>query len=246
MEKQDFDIETFIMDAVLAGRLHPGARLGEAPLAKLFGTSRTKVREALVKLQTRGIVTVSPRRGWFVAQPSAEEARDAFHARKIVETGLLLSAPGVPETALAALRTHLAAEQRSLESDEIGTRTCLLGDFHIILANLIGNGLVSDIIRDLTARTTLISMLYQPKDKAEQSSHDHEEILAALEDGDLTAAAALMSAHIDHVENGLNLSATPDPMSGLREAFSTFTASAPRPDSPPGIPSPLDKETSGP
>jgi DNA-binding GntR family transcriptional regulator len=129
----------------------------------------------------------------------------------------------------------LAAEQRSLESDEVGARTCLLGDFHILLANLIGNGLVSDIIRDLTARTTLISMLYQPKEKAEQSSHDHEEIVAALENGDLSTAADLMSAHIDHVENGLNLNATPDPMSGLREAFATLTASAPKPDSPPGV-----------
>ncbi len=224
MSPQVVDIEEHVLAAVLAGRLAPGTRLGEMQMAELFGVSRTKVREALVRLETRGIVTVSARRGWYVVEPSVEEAAEAFEARKIVETGLLAAARGLDAAAVARLRRHLEIEHAALCGDDVGARTCLLGDFHIHLADLLGNRVIAEIVRDLTARTTLISMLYQPKDKAEESSHDHEEIVAALEAGDFAGAARLMSAHIDAVEAGLDLSRRPDPLAGLRDAFTSREA----------------------
>lgn len=47
-----------IVDAILAGKLAPGARLGEQLLADLFQVSRTLVREALSRLAARGMVQV--------------------------------------------------------------------------------------------------------------------------------------------------------------------------------------------
>ena len=55
----------------------------------LIGVSRTMVREALIRLETRGIVHVSPRRGWFVVEPSLDEAQEAFQARCAIEMGFL-------------------------------------------------------------------------------------------------------------------------------------------------------------
>ena len=69
------DIADRIVAAILAQKLAPGARLGEQPLSLLFDCSRTLVREALMQLAARGIVTVSARRGWFVVQPSEAAAR---------------------------------------------------------------------------------------------------------------------------------------------------------------------------
>jgi hypothetical protein len=80
-----------IMEAVMARKLAPGARLGEQQLAMLFDCSRTIVREALTRLAARGIVTVSARRGWYVVEPSQDEAREAFEARRVIETGLIRS-----------------------------------------------------------------------------------------------------------------------------------------------------------
>lgn len=56
-------IDRAVVDAVLSGRMKAGARLGEAQLGQLFGVSRTVVREALIRLETRGIVQASARRG---------------------------------------------------------------------------------------------------------------------------------------------------------------------------------------
>ena len=76
-----------VVEAILAQKLAPGERLGEQALAENFGVSRTMVREALMQLQARGFVEVQSRRGWYVVEPSADEARDAFAARRIVEAG---------------------------------------------------------------------------------------------------------------------------------------------------------------
>jgi len=222
------NIEDAILSAILAGRIAPGTRLGEQKLGDLFGVSRTRVREAMMRLETRGIVQVSARRGWYVVEPSTEEAREAFHTRRVIETGLLRSVRRISPQAVRILRRHVVAERDALESGDPGHRTCLLGDFHIHLADLLGNRLLAKIVRDLTARTMLISMLYQPAERAAESSHDHDDIVAALEKGAFVRAARLMERHIDHVESGLDLETKPDPLAGLRELLSPSAFHPPR------------------
>src|SRR5690606_18113582 len=82
-------ISNKIVEAILSQQLAPEARLGESELATLFNCSRTIVREAMLDLAARGIVTVIPRRGWFLTQVDAEMARELYDARQIIETGLL-------------------------------------------------------------------------------------------------------------------------------------------------------------
>ncbi|WP_439517982.1 GntR family transcriptional regulator [Hydrogenophaga sp.] len=213
------DIAQRIIEAVLAQRLAPGTRLGEQSLSMLFDCSRTLVREALVRLAARGIVTVSSRRGWYVVQPSHEEARDAFEARRVIETGLIRSARQIDRNALRRLRQHLKQEQAALKGDDVGQRSYLLGDFHVCLAECLGNQLLADTLRDFTARTTLIAMLYQSNHDAVQSCQDHVDIVAALERGDVEAAEQLMATHIGQVQAALRLGATNDPLADLREAL---------------------------
>ncbi|MFT9377083.1 GntR family transcriptional regulator [Komagataeibacter saccharivorans] len=62
-------IEDRIIRAALSGHIAPGERLGEKDLSQIFNVSRTLVREAMMRLQARGIVEVSPRRGWLVIEP---------------------------------------------------------------------------------------------------------------------------------------------------------------------------------
>src|SRR5215207_3548422 len=124
------EISARIIEAVMAQKLAPGARLGEQQLAMLFDCSRTIVREALTRLAARGIVTVSARRGWYVIEPSQEEAREAFEARRVIESGLIRSAGPIDKEKLRALKAHLQREKAALKGSDIGARSYLLGDFH--------------------------------------------------------------------------------------------------------------------
>ena len=66
------EIERAILAAIAEGRMKPGERLSETQLAEVFDVSRTIVREALMRLEGRHIISVSPRRGWFVNTPSIQ------------------------------------------------------------------------------------------------------------------------------------------------------------------------------
>ncbi|MCY1202974.1 phosphonate utilization associated transcriptional regulator [compost metagenome] len=213
------EISARIVEAVMAQKLAPGARLGEQPLAMLFDCSRTIVREALTRLAARGIVTVSARRGWFVIEPSQDEAREAFEARRVIELGLIRSTDKIDKAALRQLKAHLQREKAALKESDVGHRSFLLGDFHVCLAECLGNTLLADTLRDFTARTTLIAMLYQSTHDAVQSCEDHVQIVAALERGDHAAAEALMAEHIGTVQSALRVQAPADPLAQLRDAL---------------------------
>lgn len=234
------DISNRIMEAVMAQKLAPGSRLGEQQLAMLFDCSRTIVREALTRLSTRGIVTVSARRGWYVVEPSEHEAREAFEARRVIELGLLhqLKAKALDKAALRQLKLHLQREKAALAGTDVGLRTYLLGDFHVCLAECLGNALLADTLRDFTARTTLIAMLYQSSHDAAQSCEDHVRIVEALEAGDIARAELLMAEHIGTVQAALRLQASTDPLAGLRDALApvapvaSAASARPAPDTP--------------
>jgi DNA-binding GntR family transcriptional regulator len=223
-----FDISNRIIEAVMAQKLAPGARLGEQQLAMLFDCSRTIVREALTRLAARGIVTVSARRGWYVIEPSNEEAREAFEARRVIEMGLIRCTTQVSKAAIRQLKNHLTRERAAIKGSDVGLRSFLLGDFHVCLAECLGNTLLADTLRDFTARTTLIAMRYQSSHDAAESCDDHGRIVQALEKGDLVLAEKLMQEHIGTVQAALSLQAAHgDPLAQLRNALSPLPSSAP-------------------
>ena len=200
-----------VVESILAQKLAPGDRLGEQELAELFGVSRTMVREALMQLQARGFVEVRTRRGWYVVQPSVEEARDAFSARRIIETGILREAGRPLQQALRQLHQHVTREQEAIEQADPATRAFLLADFHVCLAECLGQRLLCDVLRDLTARTTLAATLYQSKHDASESCAEHAAIVRALEKGDLPLAERRMVDHIGNVEQALQKPTSPLP-----------------------------------
>ena len=198
------EIAQRVVEAILARKLNPGGRLGEQDLADLFGVSRTLVREALMQLQARGFVEVRSRKGWYVVEPSFAQARDAFAARRVIETGLLREAGQPLQTVIRRLRRHVADERAAIDGGDAATRTFLLADFHVCLADCLGNRLLTDVIRDLTARTTLVASLYQSTHDAQQSCDDHARIVAALAAGELETAQRLMAEHIGTVQESLD------------------------------------------
>jgi len=222
--KSSIQIAARITESILAKQLAPGTRLGEQQLADLFGVSRTLIREALMRLATRGIVMVSARRGWFLIQPTASEAREAFEARRVIELGLLRHARPLSTQAITQLREHIAREQAAIAGDDVGARSYLLGDFHVCLCECLGNSLLSDTLRDLTARTTLTAMLRQSSSQAVDSCEDHVHIVAALESGDIDEAERLMLEHLQVVESTLYELAPSDPLNALRTALTPVAA----------------------
>lgn len=206
-----------ITTAIVERRLVPGTKLAEQKIADIFDVSRTIVRQALNRLSRDKLVTLEPARGARVAEPSIEEARQVFEVRQMLESALAKRlAATITPAQIAKLRAHLADEQASVRRIDVSGRTRLLADFHVVLANMLGNQTLAGMLADLLSRCSLIALMYQSAHSAEHSFEEHVAIVDALERGDARAAQKLMEQHLHNVERNLKLDpGTPDLQSAL-------------------------------
>lgn len=190
--------------AIVEHRLMPGAKLAEQKLADHFGVSRTLVRQALFQLAQNRLIRLEPARGAFVASPSAEEARQVFAVRRMLEIEMTRAfVQQVTPAKIKAMRAHVAQEREAVAQENIAGRIELLGDFHVRMAELMGNQVLAQLLGDLISRCSLITLMYQSRHAAEHSSDEHEQIIHALAQRDTELAVRLMSEHLSHVEASL-------------------------------------------
>ena len=104
---------------------------------------------------------------------------------------------------IKALKAHISAEKKAMERNDVGQRTELLGDFHVVMAEQMGNTVLAQLLGDLISRCALITLMYQSTSAAEHSHEEHEAIVAALAAKDEELAVRLMQDHLQHVEEGL-------------------------------------------
>ncbi|MEY4438654.1 MAG: hypothetical protein RIQ36_118 [Pseudomonadota bacterium] len=192
--------------AIVEHRLHPGTKLAEQKLADHFGVSRTLIRQALFQLVQKRLIRMEPARGAFVATPSSDEARQVFAVRRMIETEMTRSfVRNVTPAQIKALKDHVAEEKAAVSRGDVAGRTDLLGDFHVRMAELMGNDVLAQILGELISRCALITLMYQSSNAAEHSAEEHAEILKAIVAKDENLAVKLMDEHLRNVEEGLAL-----------------------------------------
>ncbi len=190
--------------AIVEHRLHPGTKLAEQKLADHFGVSRTLVRQALFQMARNHLIRMEPARGAFVSTPSATEARQVFAVRRMLEAEMTRAfVRQVSPEQIAALQAHVAQEKQAVANEDVTGRTELLGDFHVRMAELMGNDVLAQMLDDLISRCALITLMYQSTTAAEHSSDEHAAIIQAIADSDEDKAVQLMEQHLQHVEQGL-------------------------------------------
>jgi DNA-binding GntR family transcriptional regulator len=141
--------------------------------------------------------------------PSLEEARQVFEMRNMLEAAMVRKlCERIDDAQVAQLRAHLREERQALARGDVTLRTRLLADFHVILAQLLGNQVLAETLRDLLSRSQLISLMFQSSHSADESQREHEQVVDAIERRDTRAAVRLMENHIDSVER--NLKTNPD------------------------------------
>jgi DNA-binding GntR family transcriptional regulator len=196
--------------AIVEHRLHPGSKLPEQKLADHFGVSRTLVRQALFQLSQHRLIRLEPARGAFVAAPSVAEAQQVFSVRRMLETEMTRAfVREVTPAKIKALKDHIAQEKAAVRQGDVPSRTQALGDFHVRMAELIGNKVLAQVLGELIARCTLITLMYQSASAAEHSHDEHTALVQALAAKDEALAVELMNAHLLQVEQSLTLDAKP-------------------------------------
>ena len=190
--------------AIVDHRLLPGSKLAEQKLADHYGVSRTLVRQALFQLAQNRLIKLEPARGAFVAAPSVEEAQQVFAVRRMLEAEMTRAfVQQVTPQQITSLKEHIAQERAAVNQGDVPGRTELLGDFHVRMAELMGNQVLAQVLGELISRCALITLMYQSRNEAEHSTDEHETIVAALAAQDSDQAVQLMHEHLLHVEESL-------------------------------------------
>jgi DNA-binding GntR family transcriptional regulator len=190
--------------AIVEHRLQPGSKLAEQKLADHFGVSRTLVRQALFQLSQNRLITMEPARGAFVAAPSVGEARQVFAVRRMLEAEMTRAFVRERTPAkIQALRHHITQEKRAVAREDVPGRTELLGDFHVRIAELMGNEVLAQLLGELISRCAQITLMYQTHTAAEHSSEEHAAIVNAMAAGNEALAVQLVDEHLTHVEASL-------------------------------------------
>jgi len=209
-----------IREMILRGRLAPGQRLAEAPLAEALGVSRTPVRQALPVLAREGLLQEHDTRGYIVRGFSTADILDALDLRGALEgfTARRVAEQGASRALIGALRQLLEEGDRIFskghieESDE-ALYADMNGRLHGLIVQEANCPLVGQALERiahvpfaaphaLAFDKTSLDYMYH---RLVYAHRQHRYIVDALERGEGARVEALMREHVIPVKESLNL-----------------------------------------
>jgi DNA-binding GntR family transcriptional regulator len=181
-------------------RIHAdGALLSEAEIAATVGVSRTPVREALLRLESEGLVALYPKRGVLVRPVSAEEIEDVIDARRLVEVHAARRAWERRATLVGALEPLLDAMRGARESHDVVALMTADRDFHATVVDGGGNAILAGLyqrLRDRQMRIGIAAMRVEPE-RVDRALADHSALVDALRGDDVDDWTGLVERHVD-------------------------------------------------
>ena len=222
----DNEIYERMVSAILDHRLPPGTKLVEDKLATAFGVSRTRIRPVLVRLANEQVVTLTPNRGAAIAQPSEQEAREVFEARRLIEPTLVeLFIAKADAADMDHLRNCIEDEEAARLAGDMRRAIRLSGDFHLQIAERAGHQTLGRILRELTSRTSLILMTYSSAHAREREEatacgcREHRTLLDAIRLRDAAEAGKRMREHLTRLESQLQFASSAEAAPDLTALF---------------------------
>jgi DNA-binding GntR family transcriptional regulator len=171
-----------------------GAKLSLHALADEIGVSRSPVHHALTRLVAEGLLTVQPRRGYFVTPVTARAVDEGYDVRLALELLAAERALGsLDESRLERFRDLLEATGAAISHEEWDAANAAFHEHQIDLA---GNALLSHFYRELSVNLMMQVIRGGGLEAGSYLALEHGAIVGAYEAGDLEAARAAIRAHI--------------------------------------------------
>lgn len=188
-----------IRQEILSMKLEPGSPLDEVRLSERFEMSRTPIREALLRLIAEGLATTLPNRNTIVAVIDFASLPTYFDAltlmyRVTTRAAALRKNPEI----LTKIRQYQQDFTRAVQERDAFSMIEANRDFHVAIAELGGNAYYTAFFaRLLDEGRRILRLYYSTFDDRlpRQYVDEHEEIIAAIEAGDVELCDRLAIKH---------------------------------------------------
>lgn len=183
---------------IINGTLQAGQHVNEAVLARQLGISRNPIREAVRRLQERGLLVMVPRKGTFVRRMEIDDVNDTFRFRLVIESHAIeLALPVMTDADLDELQGIVDS---MVEAADRGNAIDLVERdvfFHRRICELSGSKHVVRAFMDLYAEVRmLIALVEKHFESMHAAAVDHYPVVAALRTRDTATAIAAITEHI--------------------------------------------------
>jgi len=196
-----------ILDLIVSGQALPNALVNERRLAERLNMSRTPIRDALLMLESEGLLVRQGNRGLQVRQMRVEDFIGNLQIRLLLEPEAARIAAGRIRHAdlddlardLRAILETAAIGGAAVERDVVRSVDDRL---HRSIAEATGNEQLASIIQTLRRQTQMFDLKSVPE-RLHDTCDEHLAILAAVKAGDGDAACAAMREHLEKVRQSI-------------------------------------------
>ena len=196
-----------VLDMIMSGEAKPGTLINERQLALLLKMSRTPVRDALLMLESEGLLVRQGTRGLQVKQMNVEDFMEALQIRLLLEPVAARIAAGrvsaAAITEIVALLESIIAEYEAGETavDRAKVRS-VDNRLHDLIGDAVGNKQMSAIIRSMRRQTQIFDLKSIPE-RLQDTCREHLDIMRAIGTGNETDAFDAMTVHLNHVRQSI-------------------------------------------
>jgi len=196
----------FLLNGIIEGAWLPGDRINDKEIAEHLGVNRLAVREALSRLIQNDVVEQEQWKGYHIREITENDVQSLVEVRISLEELamrlFLQKDQTVQKQTLIQMRRTITDSLAYLEKGDHAKYMEIDFHFHELLYDASGNIMIAKIIANTRITTSIMRNLSMGKEFEEFkeaaliSSNEHEQILAALEAGDLMQACAALNAHL--------------------------------------------------
>jgi DNA-binding GntR family transcriptional regulator len=180
MSRSEF-VYASLRDAIWEGRFAPGERIGEEEVARSLGVSRTPVREALRRLQERGLLAIGAGRSLVVAELSKGQVIELYAMREILEgSAARFAAQHANEAEIDML--HRLLDELDKHADDARMLVALNRRFHGAICEAAHNRYLTQTLDGMhDAMALLHGNTFRVPNRRDQSDAEHRRIVRAIE-----------------------------------------------------------------
>jgi len=193
-----------LRDKIFSGELAAGSDHLESELADLLDMSRTPVREAVLTLESQGLLELRPRKGVRILPLSPEDMSDVYDVLTELESHAAERAAhsGYGDAELVDLAGAIDDMDAALASRDLDAWAQADDRFHRELVRLGGNSRICaivDMMSDQVRRARMTTLFMRPLPT--QSNEDHRAVLEAIRSGDAETARKIHRRHRQHAKS---------------------------------------------